>query len=691
MKTNPFMLTLVLAVAVSLLSCSGGLGDKSPIAPTTNNIAGHSLMGSYKVRFDLASESVEIISFRITGNHYNVTNFLKPPTCSDCFQIHVQGIDWINHELTADVTVKNFTNALTGYDVRGIVYPLGDYVLKNPDAYTLLYAPLPVDTPAGFRAYEKIDPDRALGPHESSTETYVIGFPEGAGFIDLVYAVDASWPDHCPEPYDIYGFEQAHLGFEPGSTALVTVYVSDWQENTTKVTINTDLLGGSEYDLSHVSGEVWTGTVTNLYGMPPGTYPVMITGRDSETLNHLFQWFDLVVSPDTDIEPPIWDSDEGITSIAAGLGGVLVRFGTASDPSVPVTYNLYWSLTSPIDFDAANVVAGITGSPYLLEGLSPAEYFFCVRAQDEPGNETANTAETSAIVGEHPNVWWQDGPPLSSPRGYAGGLVSDGKFWVLGGSSAGTPFDTVEVYDPSLGSWSSPFSLPEPRDAFVCQEIDGSAYILGGRYSETATTDDCIAVSLLDGSVDDTLPKLPSELANAGSAKIDITIYLTGGREFTGTEWVSHRQSYSFTPGDVDFTGETDMEFDLYSFGMAAGPDYVILCGGYPDHAETMLYYPGVKSWIYKSAMEFATGGNVSVMVNGWFYSMGGEAGWMQMNNVDVYNLDQDMWYSIEPLNNPRFSAAVGTDGTYIYITGGFKNVGPATVPIASFEIGRIF
>jgi len=398
-KLVGILLTIIIAVSVG--SCSVGQ-DQSPLMPggqTVESSDGPTLLGSYRVRIDLTSESIEVVPFRISEKHYNVTAFLFPPTCLDCFQISVQEIDWLNRELTADVTIKNFTSALTGYDVRGIVYPLGDYSLLNAHAYTLLYASISVEAPAGFRAYETVDPDRAMGPMESSTERYVIGFPDGAGFIDLVYAIDASWPDHCPEPYEITDFIQNPLDMNPGSSAAVTVFVFDWQENTSNVTIDTGIMGGSEINLNHWGDEIWQGNVENVLGLPPGNYPVMITGFDSDTYNHLFQWVELKITDMSDDEPPVWDADVGIISVAGGLGGALLRYGTASDPNEPVTYNLYWSDTSPIDFDTANVLNGIESSPYLLEPMMPGEYFFCVRAVDFIGNETTNIAETSAVVG----------------------------------------------------------------------------------------------------------------------------------------------------------------------------------------------------------------------------------------------------------------------------------------------------
>ncbi len=676
-----------------MISCTGSHPASPPVQEMqqTAGASGHVLLGSYAVQIDLHNESVQVEPLRSGSTHFNVTEFLFPPYCPDCFTIQVTEFDWTNYKVTAEVTVRNFTKLLTGYDVRGIVYPLGDYILQNPHAYTLLHAPPGVFQPSGFRAFDTADPDRAMMPGEEATETFVIGFPPDAGFIDMVYAVGASHPDHCPEPYDITDFSQGFLGVPPGSTAQVSVYVQDWQNDIGPVTINTDVLGGDEVQLTYVSGDLWSGTVENILGMPEGEYPCMITAKDDATLIQLFQRVRIVTGDPSDNDPPTWDSDIGITEAGPGMAGILVHFGSASDPSEPVTYNLYWEEGETLDFVSANLVDSIENSPYLLEGLSPGLHTLCMRAEDDAGNETTNTELTTISVGEHPNVWWVPGPDMPTARGYAGSFISDGGFWVVGGSTPVAPLDAVEKYDFLDGTWSSPWSLPDARDSFGCGALDGKAYIFGGRYSETDVTIECLVILIATGQVEEIEINLPLPLANMGCALIDGTFYLAGGRYFTGTQWDYHREAFSLTPPDVLFLGETDLEYDTAMMGFAAGEDYLMTCGGHPSRVDTLYHIPSTKSWQFMAELDGGRQGNCSVLVDGWFYSIGGEAGWMAMSNVDAYDVDGDAWYSINPVLHSRAYATAATDGTYIYVAGGLISIGPAIIPMASFEIGKIY
>lgn len=101
-----------------------------------------------------------------------------------------------------------------------------------------------------------------------------------------------------------------------------------------------------------------------------------------------------------DTLPPVWSGASGVDHVTlAGANAVTVYFGTATDDSPPVTYNIYYSTQTPVDFGIATKVMA-PSSPFTItdiEGLS-IPYYFVVRAQDKFGNEDSNTHETSLVV-----------------------------------------------------------------------------------------------------------------------------------------------------------------------------------------------------------------------------------------------------------------------------------------------------
>ncbi len=105
-------------------------------------------------------------------------------------------------------------------------------------------------------------------------------------------------------------------------------------------------------------------------------------------------------------QPPVWDDTVGIVDVQASDEYALVYFGPATDPSPPVTYNIYYDTSSPIDFDTASVLTGKTLSPVYVSGLTNGQqYWFAVRAEDSTGLEDTNTNELTATPEEQPPVW----------------------------------------------------------------------------------------------------------------------------------------------------------------------------------------------------------------------------------------------------------------------------------------------
>ena len=105
--------------------------------------------------------------------------------------------------------------------------------------------------------------------------------------------------------------------------------------------------------------------------------------------------------------PPAWVGNVGIQSTAPGDKSVTVTYGTATDIDLPITYNVYWSDTTPINFATANKASDPDGSPYTVNNLTNGKtYHFAVRAQDSLGNKEKNTVELPGTPSSAPT--WQN-------------------------------------------------------------------------------------------------------------------------------------------------------------------------------------------------------------------------------------------------------------------------------------------
>jgi hypothetical protein len=95
----------------------------------------------------------------------------------------------------------------------------------------------------------------------------------------------------------------------------------------------------------------------------------------------------------SDTTSPIFTGLASATDAQAN-GAVNLSWSAASDPSTPITYNIYYS-TSPGGYGFAKATTQNTS--YQVTGLTNGQvYYFVVRAQDVVGNEDDNMVEISA-------------------------------------------------------------------------------------------------------------------------------------------------------------------------------------------------------------------------------------------------------------------------------------------------------
>ncbi len=341
MKMTTIQVMIVLCIILFTLGCSGtGINPLAPIDNPGDEISGITtanpdpirepvservLWGLWNVTFDPATMEVVIVPERNTQAHFNVTNMILPPACDDCFAVAVNSFDPVTHILDADVTLRNPT-PIGGYDVRGILHT-NDYghLLTNPDDWTGQW-----DMPGGgeinpFIAFAKDQPARKFAGNTSHEENFQVFIPTPPAYFALTFAVDASFPSNCSEPYTISDFVQDGVLYQ-FNTATVDLFVAvhDWQGDVNTVKLSSeDLIGGGFLDFELLAGPVWRATLTNSQGAPTGEYRVMIQA-DSGTppSKPLYDFFTVTVSETT--EPVVTGIDPGYGELDTTLTTVVV-------------------------------------------------------------------------------------------------------------------------------------------------------------------------------------------------------------------------------------------------------------------------------------------------------------------------------------------------------------------------------
>jgi len=287
-KTIRFLFVLLLAFFAAVGCSSSRHNPITPEKPLANpdlpvvvsdgNTENHSLLGLWSIDFDIENHIATLTPDRSPETHYNATSLIPPP------EIIVNSYDPASHVIDVDVTLTNPFN-VDVYDVRGIVFVDAVFhYLLNPDNWTPLY-----DIPSGypvnpFRAFAKSIPNRKFAAHSQQTENFQIYLPQGN--TNVQFAIDASYPGNCEEPYLIENFSQDNLFEYAGSSTTATVYAYDWQDNVNHVSLycpeitNQDLV-----PFQDAGSNKWELELVNNRGAGVGDYTGWIIAKSSDSAN----------------------------------------------------------------------------------------------------------------------------------------------------------------------------------------------------------------------------------------------------------------------------------------------------------------------------------------------------------------------------------------------------------------------
>jgi len=286
MKNFTIICMPILLLMFFVLGCSSNSNNTSGVlSPGISTLRdaqpaedGHTMMGIYSLQIDIESNSVNIARDRNAEKHWNVTPMLIPPACPDCFVAAITGYDPVSKEVDVKLTLKNPTN-LTGYDVRGIILDFGFLTLLNPDSYTKLFGPGDINP---FIAWIT-GPDRSFASYQIHNEDITILNPNWPAFPAFSFVIDASWPGHCHDPYEVKPFNIGEdLQSDGSNSVLVNTVVHDWQDDIESVTIDLTPLGGPfGAPMTDVGGGYYQKEISYVSGPGEGYYPLLITATTS--------------------------------------------------------------------------------------------------------------------------------------------------------------------------------------------------------------------------------------------------------------------------------------------------------------------------------------------------------------------------------------------------------------------------
>ncbi len=407
----------ILLFTILAVGCSSG-GPTSPgltsdpmlqqaiDVPGMDGAENHNLFATYKLILsnvedeagNVVDVDIELIPQRTEQVHVNVKDLVLN-MCPQCvWFVPKSGTpDGLGMVVEANVFFRNPTQ-LTGYDVRGIIYPTavgaelrGPWIEETqrwdtPDGLTTLYNSGEAQNENAYMAFNNTDmvSKRSFGPQKEYGRTYYIWKDLGYPLAEMTYKIDVSFPGNAEEPVDCYFYDP----FDPdeeyiypnGSNEWIYARLTDWQNNIS--TVSLDL---SNFGISTPVGMVkvgddpvnytstWRYHLTEPAGTPANlrTIRLIATSWDADKV----YMKDLRVRVTWDADKPKWSvpGQEGIYNHVGTPDNLWLFFHEAWDVSVPVSYKFWGNdVPSPFDGDPLKVVLSTEYTGWTAFGVSGA-------------------------------------------------------------------------------------------------------------------------------------------------------------------------------------------------------------------------------------------------------------------------------------------------------------------------------
>lgn len=279
-------------------------------------------------------------------------------------------------------------------------------------------------------------------------------------------------------------------------------------------------------------------------------------------------------------------------------------------------------------------------------------------------------------------VWATESSEGFSPRSNLASVVVDGKIYAIGGANEGTYLgtSTLEVFDPSTGTWSSPATTGTftPRMGMAAAIVGSRIYVMGGWVNGVSSN----ILEVFDTRTNEwTTPATTGTFTprkDLAAVLHQGKIYAIGGNNRTeslttvevfdpvANEWTTPSTTGTFTPRYGFASALVDGK--IYAFG-----GWVYRPGeGINTRVNALeVFDPATNQWStpVTTGVSTARSGVSAAVVSGKIYTFGGRDG----SFLEVFDPVTNVWTTPVTAGNATYRSYVQASlvGNKIYVLGG--------------------
>ena len=225
---------------------------------------------------------------------------------------------------------------------------------------------------------------------------------------------------------------------------------------------------------------------------------------------------------------------------------------------------------------------------------------------------------------------WRSFARVPVPLHESGGVVYDGRLYMIGGRLENGPVSTLWRYDPATDAWTQLASHPgTPVDHMNVAEVDGILYAIGGTIEWPGPSVDGVYAYDPATNIWTSRRSAPRPIAVSGTGVVNGRIYVIGG--LSGGQAVNTVMEYDpSTDTWADLTPVSPMPTarDHFMAGVIDGRIYcpggrqVAINNGVNAHE---VFDPTMRTWSTAAQMPTPRAGYIGVVLGDEFLAIGGE------------------------------------------------------------------